>query len=72
MTAVDQALMAEDVLIRGEMATDKLLLEQKIDTDVQDLDHTLRNHFNNEIYNMDTKFTTSINGIAPFEAGIGL
>lgn len=64
LTAVDQALMAEDVLIRGEMATDKLLLEQKIDTDVQDLDHTLRNHFNNEIYNMDTKFTTSINALS--------
>lgn len=64
LTAVDQTLMAEDVLIRGEMATDKLLLEQKIDTDVQDLDHTLRNHFNNEIYNMDTKFTTSINALS--------
>merc|ERR1712187_696266 len=32
--------------------------------DVQDLDHTLRNLFNNEIYNMDTKFTTSINALS--------
>ena len=59
---VDQMLMNEDAKIRGEMATQKILLEKKIDYDIADTDRAIRTHVTNEIYDMDTKFTNSING----------
>jgi len=64
LTAEDEALKMEDVKIRGEMATQKLLLEKKFEGDLNDVDRAIRNHFTNEIYNMDSKFTNSINSLS--------
>ena len=55
-------LMNEDAKIRGEMATQKLLLEKKIENDLAATDRAIRTHFTNEIYDLDSKFTSSING----------
>ena len=62
LTAADDELKRQDQLIRGESAADKLIVEGKLSGDLNKQETDFRSHFNNEIFNMDTKFTTSING----------
>merc|ERR1712227_856379 len=63
LTAVDDELKRQDQLIRGESAADKLIVEGKLSGDLNKQETDFRTHFNNEIFNMDTKFTTSINAL---------
>ena len=62
LTAVDNELMRQDELIRGESAADKLMVEGKLSSDLNKRETDFRTDLGNDIFNMDTKFTTSING----------
>lgn len=64
LTAVDNALNKTNADIRDEMATQKLILETRITTELTDLDTAIRTHLDDEIFKMDSKFTTSINALA--------
>merc|ERR1712176_456679 len=60
----DSNLRNEDTKIRGEMTQQKFLLEKKMQSDIDTVDRSIRNHFANEIYQVDHKLTNSINALS--------